>query len=305
MSPEAERTGGVRLRRHYAKLCDRRDFEDPQLLDAIRSLVPERDPKQHIERKVWEFAMVMLFLKETGHLDGRSRVLSVGAGDERVLFWLTNHVGQVVATDIYGEGSFAHREAAPSMLEDPAAHAPAYEWRPERLEVHKMDGRALAFPDASFDAVFTVSSIEHFGGPADIARASAEIGRVLKPGGHAIIVTEYLARLHPLDRAPVDAAIRLASAGRRRAGATLRRRVRVEGFTSRQLQDRIIRPSGLRPMQELDTFLSPQSWENVARPTPGGGIETRTGAPYPAILLAIGRSVLASVCIVLVKPTAR
>ncbi len=155
------------LSRQYAKLCDVGDFDDPELLETIRSLVPERDPRTHIERKVWEFAMVMLFLRATGHLNGCTRVLSVGAGNERVLFWLTNHVGTMVATDIYGDGRFAGREADRSMLTDPAAHAPAYDWRPERLEVLHMDGRRLAFEDASFDAVFTVSSIEHFGSPAE------------------------------------------------------------------------------------------------------------------------------------------
>ena len=74
-----------------------------------------------------------------------------------------------------------------------------------------MDGRRLTFPDASFDAVFTVSSIEHFGAPGDVARAAAEIGRVLRPGGHALIITECLVHYHPLDRAAgVPARLRTA-----------------------------------------------------------------------------------------------
>src|SRR5207248_5207432 len=106
---------------------------------------------------------------------------------------------------------FAWREARRSMLADPAGHAPAYPWREEALEVHDMDDRRLTFPDASFDAVFTVSSIEHFGTPRDIAQAAAEIGRVLKPGGHALIITECLVHYHPLDRAAgVPARLRTA-----------------------------------------------------------------------------------------------
>jgi SAM-dependent methyltransferase len=271
------------LSRQYAKLCDRRDFDDPQLLAAIRSLVPERDPQAHVERKVWEFAMVMLFLGESGHLDGASRVLSVGAGDERVLFWLTNHVGQIVATDIYGEGKFAHREAGASMLADPAVHAPAYAWRPERLTVLHMDGRTLEFPDASFDAVFTVSSIEHFGSHRDIVRASSEIGRVLRPGGNAIIVTECAVRLHPL--------------------ATVRRRAALrEVFSPSELERLIIAPSGLQMMQPLDLTLSPETWENLTTPEPDGSLRSTTGEQYPLILVRVGRSVFTSVCLVLVKP---
>ncbi len=290
------------LSRQYAKLCDRRDFDDPELLAAIRSLVPERDPLAYIERKVWEFAMVMLFLRDAGHLDDRSRVLSVGAGDERIVFWLTNHVGEVVATDIYGEGHFAAREAHVSMLEDPAAHAPAYPWRPEHLRVLAMDGRALDFPDESFDAVFTVSSIEHFGAPAEIARAASEIGRVLKPGGHAVIVTECLVSHHPLDSAAADLAVRAASFGRRRRRATLRRRARLgEVLTRRELDTLIIEPSKLAPMQPLDTHLSPETFAHITTATADGRLNAAGGDTYPLILMRISRSVFTSVCLVLAK----
>lgn len=290
--------------RQYVKLCDVRDFEDRELLRAIRALVPEREPPDYIERKVWEFAMVMMFLEEAGYLDGRAELLSVGAGDERILFWLTNHVGRMVATDIYGEGLFAHQEAQLSMLEDPAAHAPVqYGWRPDRLEVLKMDGRRLEFSDESFDAVFTVSSIEHFGSPAQIARAAAEIGRVLRPGGHAVVITECLVRLHPLDTAPVDFVRRLLSLGRGYRFATPRRRVELgEAFTPRELDRHLIAPSGLELIQPLDVSLSPESWENVTTQWPGGGLSSATGERFPLILMRIRRSVFTSVCLVLAKP---
>lgn len=272
----------IPLTRQYAKLCDLRDFQDPELIETIRALVPERDPHAHIERKVWEYAMVMLFLADTGHLDGRSRVLSVGAGNERVLFWLTNHVGKVVATDIYGEGPFAAREALSSMLSDPGSHAPAYPWRADALEVHRMDGRRLEFPDESFEAVFTVSSIEHFGAPRDIARAAAEIGRVLSPGGHALIITECLARYHPLDRA-AGLLARLRS--RVRTGEDpghSRRAALAEVFAPHELKSLLVGPSRLVQMQQLE------------RRTSGEG--------NPRILLHAARSTYTSVCLPLVKP---
>jgi SAM-dependent methyltransferase len=273
-------------------LCDLHDFEDPDLLGAIRSLVPERDPLAYIERKVWEFAMVQLFLQDAGHLHDGARVLSVGAGNERILFWLADRVGCMVATDVYGEGAFAAREAEISMLEDPRAHAP-WPYREDHLEVRWMDGRRLEFADASFDAVFTISSIEHFGGPADVARAASEIGRVLRPGGHAVVITECLVRRSPLNAAPVDAALRLATLGRRRRGATLRRRGPLgEAFTPRELRRRIVEPSGLRMMQPLDLSLSSASWATV------------DNASYPLILVRISRSVFTSVCLVMEKPQA-
>ena len=273
-------------------MCDLRDFDDPDVLAAIRSLVPERDPLAHVERKVWEFAMVQLFLEDAGRLDDTTEVLSVGAGNERILYWLADRVGRVVATDIYGDGAFAAREAELSMLEDPRTHAP-WPYREDHLEVRWMDGRSLDFDDASFDAVFTVSSIEHFGGPRDVARAAAEIGRVLRPGGHAIVITECLVRRHPLNAAPVDAALRAATLGSKRRGATLRRRGPLgEAFTPRELRTRIVGPSGLRLMQPLDLRLSLESWGTV------------DNASYPLILVRISRSVFTSVCLVMEKPEA-
>ncbi|HWV57703.1 MAG TPA: class I SAM-dependent methyltransferase [Longimicrobiales bacterium] len=44
------------------------------------------------------------------------------------------------------------------------------------------DGRALPYPDDSFDAAFTVSVLEHIPGEGD-SRALAELVRVVRPGG--------------------------------------------------------------------------------------------------------------------------
>ena len=52
------------LSRQYVKLCDVRDFHDRHLLAMIQSLIPERDPLAHVERKVWEYGMLMLFMRD-------------------------------------------------------------------------------------------------------------------------------------------------------------------------------------------------------------------------------------------------
>jgi hypothetical protein len=208
------------MRRHYARLADARDFEDPEVLAALRSILPERDPAAHVERKAWEMAMLALFLEDVGVLHDGTEALAIGAGDERIVFWLANRVGRVVATDVYGEGPFAAQEATASMLTDPSAHAP-FPYREGRLEVRWMDARALDFPDASFDVAFSLSSFEHFGGRADIAAA-----------------------------APVDFAIRVATLGRRMRAATPRRRAALgEVLTPAELRRWIVEPSGLEPMQ--------------------------------------------------------
>ncbi|MEA2494080.1 MAG: hypothetical protein QOJ29_1991 [Thermoleophilaceae bacterium] len=286
--------------KHFAKLCDVRDWDDADFLRVLREILPERDPATHVERKVWEFAMLALFLEQTGRMSEQTEALGVGAGDERVVFWLANRLGRVVATDIYGEGDFAEREASGSMLDDPAAHAP-FPYREDRLEVRWMDARRLDFPDESFDVVFSLSSFEHFGGPNDVAAASRELGRVLRPDGHAFVVTECFVRRHPLNAAPVDLAVKLATLGRKRGHAGLRKRaVVVEVFTPRELDRLIVAPSGLELMQPLDLTLPESSRLNVTR-TDERGLHPASGDYWPHVLLQADHSLFTSVALPLRK----
>ena len=292
----------MNLSRQYVKLCDLSDFDDPALLGAIEAVVPERDARAFIERKVWEFAMLTLFLEDVGLLHDGTEALSVGAGNERILFWLANRIGRVVATDIYGGGVFAGSEAAASMLDDPAAHAP-YPYRKEHLEVLWMDARELTFADESFDVVFSLSAIEHFGSRRDVARAARELGRVLRPGGHAVVITDCFVRLHPLDATPIGFLRRILTAGRQgKQARPLRRGAVAEVFTVRELMTQIVRPSGLTLAQPLRTEISEKTWGNVSREMGGGVLQTSSGDPYPRILIQCARSIFTSVCLVLQKP---
>jgi SAM-dependent methyltransferase len=289
-----------RLSRPYAKVVELEDFRDPELSAMIAEIAPgESAERPH--RKPWEFAMGALFLRDVGRLEPDTEILDVAAGSEPILYWLANRVGRVVATDIYGRGEFGDREAAASMLADPGAHAP-YPYPADRLEVRDMDARRLEFPDASFDAVVSFSSIEHFGSPDEIATAAREIGRVLRPGGHAFLVTEVFVEQHPLDRAPVLAAIRALTLGRRCAGATLRQRPIAECFTPRELQKRILEPSGLQLMQPLHVAQSAESRRNVHSVNADGSVTSSTGQPYPHLAIKAHLSTFSSICLPLVKP---
>jgi len=287
------------LTRQFVKLCDLTDFDDPELRAAARDIAPGRSPEEELHRKLWEYAMLGLFLRDAGSLREDARILAVGAGHEEPLYWLANRVGHVLATDIYGEGGFAGREAAPDMLTDPSAFAP-YPYREDRLEVRHMDARHLDLPDASFDAVFSLSSIEHFGGPEDVARAAREIGRVLLPGGVAAIVTECLVDRHLLDDPRVQFAVRIATLGRRCRNATPRRRI-TDTFTPQELERDIVRPSGLRLLQPLDLTLSPQTRATVIRWHGAGELRPTTGRPYPHVLLQAQGSPWTSVFLALAK----
>ena len=289
--------------RQIAKLCDVRDFDDPDVLRMLRDILPERDPLAHVERKVWEFAMLALFLEDAGRLSEETSALAVGAGDERMVFWLANRIGRVVATDIYGEGSFADREATATMLTDPASHAPFPV--PRGSPGGRLRGRARAAVSrrqrSTWSSPCPRSSTS--AGPGDVARAAREMGRVLKPGGHALVATECFVRLDPRETALADSAVRALTLNLKRKGATPRRRL-IEGFTARELRTRIVRPSGLELVQPLDLSLSEESWRNLTVTHGDGRLEPATGDFYPHILLKSGRSVFTSVCLPLRKAPA-
>jgi SAM-dependent methyltransferase len=281
------------LSRQYCKVCEIEDFEDPALRAMLREIAaPQPDAEHELHRKFWEYALLGLYLQEVGALREDTRVLSVAAGHEEPLYWLADRVGQVVATDLYGEGAFAAggREADASMLEDPGRWAP-YPYRADRLEVRSMDALDLQFEDASFDVVFSLSSIEHVGGPAGVRRAAGEMARVLRPGGHLLIATELLLRPHPLDWRPVQVAVRALSGGRRARGATFRKRAN-DGFRPRELRRDVIEATGLRPVQPLNLSISPATMATVL---PFG--ESRlphvvlkaAGSPWTSVFLALTR----------------
>ena len=84
-----------------------------------------------------------------------------------------------------------------------------FPYREDHLVFLKMDGTALAFADGTFDVVYSLSSIEHFGGLEGASRAVAEMARVLKPGGVVALATEYLLEGPPHHEAFTPAQVRL------------------------------------------------------------------------------------------------
>jgi SAM-dependent methyltransferase len=110
-----------------------------------------------------------------------------------VLYWLANHARLVIATDLY-EGTWQQvqgREGDPRVLKDPSEYAP-FPYRRDHLLFMRMDGRSLAFADDTFDIVYSLSSIEHFGGMEGAAATLREMGRILTPDGVAVVATEYV-----------------------------------------------------------------------------------------------------------------
>ncbi|MFM8862532.1 MAG: methyltransferase domain-containing protein, partial [Acidimicrobiia bacterium] len=179
-----------------SKICELEDFATPRLRDVMREVFAHElvrfgpgFPDGVEWRKYWEVAMAVLTFGEARLLDGSGRFLGVGAGNEPTLFHLTRHARHVLATDLYLSEGW-EESANSSMLTDPGRHWP-FPWEPDRLEVRHMNALHLDLPDASFDGVFSSSSIEHFGERSDVRRALDEIFRVLRPGGVLSLSTEF------------------------------------------------------------------------------------------------------------------
>ena len=177
------------------ELANPAKWDNPEWLAILKSLASAPIDKAQMHRKAYELTQTIFGLQRLGKLTEATDVLSVGAGHEPILYWLANHVRHVVATDLY-EGEWQSkfsREGDPGVLADPSAFAP-FPYRRECLSFMRMDGSRLAFADRSFDAAYSLSSIEHFGGVEGARRSVAEMARVLKPGGILALATEWCVR---------------------------------------------------------------------------------------------------------------
>ena len=164
------------------------------------------------------------------------------------------------------------------MLTDPASFSP-YPYRESHLEVRHMDAKQLEFPDDSFDAVFTLSSIEHFGSWADIQRAAREMGRVLRPGGSCVHHDGVLPGRSVLTRS-VQEATSKATGGRMFGSMRI--------FTPRTLVSEIVEPSGLELAQPLDAT-PPETVENVIMLEKDRPVGSANGTPYPHVAVRAKR----------------
>jgi ubiquinone/menaquinone biosynthesis C-methylase UbiE len=98
-----------------------------------------------------------------------SRVLDVAAGTGALALAAAQAGAQVLATDF-----------SPGMVNRiAAAQVP-------NVEARVMDGQALALPDASFDAAFSIFGVIMF---PDWRKGLAEMARVTRPGGYGVIAT--------------------------------------------------------------------------------------------------------------------
>jgi SAM-dependent methyltransferase len=177
------------------RLCDISDWRLGPFHDVLSTL----NWWPHIiHRKQWEYTLCILGLEKTGVVTPSASAIAVGAGSENPLYYFANKVDRMLATDVYGK--YPGNEAPADMLTKPEKYAP-FEYRRGHLEVEYADALTLPYPESSFDFGFSLSSIEHFGGPEQTETAMREIHRVLKPGGVFCIVTELILTLGTIPHA--------------------------------------------------------------------------------------------------------
>jgi SAM-dependent methyltransferase len=175
------------------RLCYVEDWENSEIKKALTEL-QKLSSEGFIHRKDWEWALGIIAMRRFGKLNEKSTAIGVGAGTEPVPFYLANMVKHVYATDLYGQNDGWKRAAPSDFPENPKKYAP-FAYKEDALTVMRMDGTNLEFPSESFDIAFSFSSIEHFGGGKNHSgalRSLREMERVLKPGGLAVITTEYI-----------------------------------------------------------------------------------------------------------------
>jgi SAM-dependent methyltransferase len=223
-------------------------------------------------RKAFEWTHCVYGLEQLGVLGPDTDALGVGAGHECVLYYLANRTRLTVATDLYS-GAFvdAHAaEAAPDFLANPAKYAP-FPYHEDRLLALPADGCVLPFRDGSFDVVYSLSSIEHFGGHDRAAESMREMSRVLRPGGIACVATEFVLSggSHP------------------------------EYFTAEDFNRWIIGSCDLVPIEPLDLTPPPDRYMRDPIRLPEEVFKT------PHIVISAGDFVWTSVVVFMRKPTRR
>ena len=250
-------------------VCEPTFWDDGEWRGYGRALaVPQDEGWYH--RKAWEWTQCVYGLERLNALGRDKVVLGVGAGHERVLYYLANRSAVTVATDLYS-GDFSAspaQEADPAFLKDPSEFAP-FVYDKQGLLALPADGCHLPFRSGSFDVVYSLSSIEHFGGHERASHAMREVNRVLVPGGTACMATELV-----LEGGPHPAY-----------------------FTPEHLYQYVVEPSGMSLVEPLAEARPSQELLDDPVRLPEDYLKT------PHIVMQEGPWKFTSVCLFMRKPT--
>src|SRR5438067_9625419 len=122
----------------------------------------EEDAARPDEKRIWRALRHLEPIAGSDFLD-----LGCGAGWAARLAKVQGGARRVVGLDFSRTGLELARQHTPQVL-----------WV-------QADGTALPLPDATFDRLFCNGALEHF---PDIRRGLAEVARILRPGGRAVLI---------------------------------------------------------------------------------------------------------------------
>jgi SAM-dependent methyltransferase len=170
-----------------SKICDAADWFDPELLNVI---INELEETPRLHRKQWEFGMIFLTLQKLGMITPEKTGLSMGGGNERVLYSIARKIKKLIVTDLYEMETSWDTARTSNADEFVRTNKPFYV-DDEKLEILNMDMRKLKFQDNSFDFCYSSCSFEHIGHYNDFLRHLNEAYRVLKEDGVYVFTTEF------------------------------------------------------------------------------------------------------------------
>lgn len=115
-------------------------------------------------------------------------LLDIGFGSSALPLFLARDGDRVVAVD-----NDPRNVAAYQALVDRLGYNSLL--KRQILQLHQADARSLPYDNHSFDAVYSVSALEHIPGSGDTA-AVREMARVCRPGGRVILTLPYSRHYH-------------------------------------------------------------------------------------------------------------
>ena len=133
--------------------------------------------------------MIFLTLKKLGLLKSDKTGLSLGGGNERVLYSIAKHIDKLIVTDLYDDKTSWDCARTTDPTEFIIASKP-FPIEDEKIHAMRMDMRYLDFDDNSFDFCYSSCAIEHIGEDKDFIQHFNEVNRVLKEGGIYVLTTE-------------------------------------------------------------------------------------------------------------------
>jgi len=144
-----------------------------------------------LSRKSWENFFHYSILNNNSLLHKESVGISFGAGREHLIYYMSNKVKKIYATDLYQKDTVWVGTANTDSPDKYVKTNPLLDFTDSALDVMYADMRDLSyFSDNYFDFAYSSCSISHIGYYNDFLQHLKEAYRVLKPGGVYVVTTE-------------------------------------------------------------------------------------------------------------------